>query len=108
MSHHFSYKIGLLPVSIEASLALTHEGITIPKKRDVPSTKRFLIDDKSTYWSDDKPTARIIPNITMKIPPITGSGTVANNAPNFPMIESTIMIRAPHRITRTLPTCIDE
>lgn len=45
-----------------------------------------------------------VPNMTMKTPPIMGSGMVTKSAPNLPKTPNMIIITAPTCITLRLAT----
>ena len=75
-----------------------------PNTMENPTMNKFLEEFMSAYCRLEIPTAAIIPNMTMKTPPTIGSGMLTNNAPNLPTTPTTIMTRAPHWITRRLPT----
>lgn len=79
-------------------------GTPRPRNTEIPKTKRFLAEPRSTYCSVDTPTAVIIANMTTNTPATTGSGTVTNSAPNLPNIPHTIMMTALYWTTRRLPT----
>ena len=72
--------------------------------RENPRMKRLRDELRSMNCTLERPTAAIIPNMTMKIPPTTGSGMVMKKAPNFEKRPKKIMMRAPHWITRREPT----
>jgi hypothetical protein len=69
-----------------------------------PIIKRFRTELRLTNCKLEIPTAVIKPNIQQKTPPITGSGMVENNAPNFPIKAKIIISNAPNWTTRLLPT----
>lgn len=46
----------------------------------------------------------ITPNITINMPPITGTGMLASIAPTFPKMPLRSMAQAPAMITTGLPT----
>ena len=50
----------------------------------------FLEEFMSAYCRFAIPTAVIIPNMTMKTPPMIGSGMVTNSAPNLPSMPKII------------------
>lgn len=54
------------------------------------------------------PVAVMTPNMTINIPPTTGSGMVVNTALILPKTPSKIMKTPLRRITRLLPTCQTE
>lgn len=61
-----------------------------------PRTKRFRDELRSTNCTLDNPTAVIMPNMTINMPPTIGDGKVTKRAPNLLKRLSTIIIIAPN------------
>ena len=98
----------VLPVSMgerpASCWAAIHLGKTSEKKMEKPRTKRFLVELRSTNCRLERPTAVMMPNMTVKIPPMIGLGMVTMRAASLEKIPKRIMMAAAHWITLLLPT----
>lgn len=96
-------------------------GRVSPKKKEKPMMKRFRVEFKLTNCKFEIPTAVTIPtghrrramnircvihspNMTMKTPPVIGSGMLTNTVPILPQSPKRIMITAAYWMTRRLAT----
>ena len=98
----------VLPVLIgerpASCCACIHLGSTSEKNMEKPRTKRFLVELRSTNWRLERPTAVMMPNMTVKIPPMIGFGMVTMRAESLDKTPKRIMMAAAHWITLLLPT----
>ena len=89
-----------LPVSMgerpASCWAAIHLGNTREKNIEKPRTKRFLVEFKSTNWRLERPTAVMMPNMTVKIPPMIGLGMVTMRAASLERTPKRIMMAAAH------------
>jgi hypothetical protein len=79
-------------------------GSTREKKMEKPITRRLRGELRSTNWRLERPTAVIMPNMTQKMPPMMGVGTVRKRAPTLLTTPNRMSMSAAYWITRRLPT----
>lgn len=65
---------------------------------------RFLVEDMSMNCSTEIPTAPTIPNTTVSVPPMIGSGIRVSTAPNLPMMPLRRRVNPATWNTRRLAT----
>lgn len=91
------------PVLIPCGLSLIQVGNKRPKPRDTPRIT-VLRELRETSSKVDKPTDTIMPTVTIKIPPMIGSGIVAKKAATFPKTARNIKTNAAATKTILLAT----